>query len=105
MSATIDDVLAALADPTRRALLELIGNGEVRVTDLAKPFPISLNSISKHIRVLEKARLVRRRQVGREHLLSCNPDSLHEVAEWIEAHQVKWNSAFDRLEKALEEKS
>jgi DNA-binding transcriptional ArsR family regulator len=53
--------------------LERIGSGEARVTDLARPFPISLNSISKHIRVLEAAKLVRRRRVGREHLLSLNP--------------------------------
>lgn len=77
---TLDNVLVALADPTRRALLGRIGGGEARVTDLARPFPISLNSISKHIRVLEKAKLVRRRQIGREHFLSCNPAPLDEVA-------------------------
>lgn len=101
----LDNVLTALADPTRRALLEHIGGGEARVTDLARPFPISLNSISKHLRVLEKAKLVRRRRVGREHLLSLNPVPLDEVAAWIKTHRIEWNSAFDRMEKALEKKS
>lgn len=102
---SLDHIFDALADPTRRALLERIGKGEVRVTDLARPFPISLNSISKHIRVLESAKLVRRRRVGREHLLSLNPVPLDEVAAWIESHRIEWNAAFDRLEKALEKKS
>lgn len=101
----LDNILVALADPTRRALLEHIGGGEARVTDLARPFPISLNSISKHLRVLEKAKLVRRRRVGREHLLSLNPVPLDEVAAWIKTHRIEWDSAFDRMEKALEKKS
>ena len=69
----LDQTLGALADPTRRAILERLSRGEARVTELARPFDISLNSVSKHIRRLELAGLVRRRRAGREHFLSLNP--------------------------------
>jgi DNA-binding transcriptional ArsR family regulator len=68
----LDHTLMALADPTRRAILQRLTRGDARVTELAKPFSMSLNSVSKHIRVLERARLVRRQRVGREHVLSFN---------------------------------
>ncbi len=68
---TLDHTLMALADPTRRAILQRLSRGETRVTELARPFAMSLNAVSKHIRVLERsAWLVRRRRVGREHWLS-----------------------------------
>jgi DNA-binding transcriptional ArsR family regulator len=98
---SLDNILSALADPTRRSILERLGGGEARVTDLARLYPISLNSISKHIRVLEGAKLVRRRRAGREHILSLNPVPLDEVAAWVESHRKQWNAAFDRLDKAL----
>jgi DNA-binding transcriptional ArsR family regulator len=69
----LDLTLTALADPTRRAILQRLLHGEARVTELAKPFAISLNSVSKHIRVLERAGLLRRRRAGREHILSFDP--------------------------------
>src|SRR5262249_53157644 len=93
----------ALADPTRRALLLRLAHGETRVTDLAAPFDISLNSVSKHIRILERARLVKRRRVGREHLLSRNPGPLDEAARWIARLRDHWNQRLGRLAKALEE--
>jgi DNA-binding transcriptional ArsR family regulator len=99
----LDNVLGALADPTRRAILLRLARGDARVTDLAAPFDISLNSVSKHIRILERARLVERRRTGREHVLSRNLRPLAEAAAWIEALQAKWNSRIDRLEKALNE--
>ena len=101
--ARLDDTLGALADPTRRAILLRLSEGEARVTDLAAPFEISLNSVSKHIRILERARLVTRRKVGREHLLSSNARPLDEAAAWIDRLRDHWNRRLDRLEKALEE--
>lgn len=80
----LDEALHALADPTRRAILRRLVRGEARVTDVAAPFRMSLNSVSKHIRVLERARLVVRRRKGREHVLSFRPDALGEVRAWIE---------------------
>jgi len=102
-SARLDHTLGALADPTRRAILLRLAEGEARVTDLAAPFDISLNSVSKHIRILERARLVTRRRVGREHLLSRNTRSLDEAAAWISRLRDHWNRRLDRLEKALVE--
>jgi DNA-binding transcriptional ArsR family regulator len=97
----LDRTLTALADPTRRAILKRLSQGEARVTELARPFPISLNSVSKHIRVLERARLVRRRRAGREHLLSFDPAPLDEAAAWIEAQRGFWSARLDALEQAL----
>jgi DNA-binding transcriptional ArsR family regulator len=99
----LDNILGALADPTRRAILLRLSRGDARVTDLAAPFAISLNSVSKHIRILERARLVERRRSGREHVLSRNPRALSDAAAWIETLQAKWRSRIDRLEKALDE--
>jgi DNA-binding transcriptional ArsR family regulator len=102
-STRLDETLGALADPTRRAILHKLSGGEARVTDLAAPFDISLNSVSKHIRILERARLVTRRKVGREHLLSRNARPLDEAAAWIDQLRDHWNRRLDRLAKALEE--
>ena len=99
----LDHTLGALADPTRRAILLRLSEGDARVTDLAAPFDISLNSVSKHIRILERARLVTRRKVGREHLLSRNVRPLDDAAVWIDRLRDHWNRRLDRLEKALEE--
>jgi DNA-binding transcriptional ArsR family regulator len=98
----LDNILGAMADPTRRAILLRLSRGDARVTDLAAPFAISLNSVSKHIRILERARLIERRRMGREHVLSRNLRTLNEAA-WIETLQAKWHSRIDRLEKALDE--
>ncbi len=101
MQADLNQTLMALADPTRRAILQRLSQGEARVTELARPFAISLNSVSKHIRVLERARLVRRRRSGREHLMSFNPKPLDEAAAWIEAHRAFWTARLDALEREL----
>lgn len=97
----MDHTLIALADPTRRAILERLRQGPARVTDLARPFSISLNSVSKHIRILERAELVTRHVSGREHLLSFNPEPLREVEAWIQAHSAFWNQQLDELEARL----
>jgi len=98
----LDNVLMALADPTRRAILDRLAGGELRVTDVAAPFPMSLNAVSKHIQVLERAELVVRRRAGREHFLSRDPRGLEEAATWMAAEYLNWHNAFDRLAKALE---
>ena len=97
----IDDTLLALADPTRRAILARLAHGEARVTDLAAPFDISLNSVSKHIRMLERADLVRRRRQGREHLLSFNPKAMDEAAAWMEAQRSRWTRSLAALDTLL----
>lgn len=97
----LDQTLSALADPTRRAILSRLAEGEARVTDVARPFDISLNSVSKHIRMLERAKLVRRRVVGREHFLALTPAPLDEAADWIAAQKRLWAWRLGELETAL----
>jgi DNA-binding transcriptional ArsR family regulator len=97
----LDHTLRALADPTRRAILRRLSQGEARVTELAQPFAMSLNAVSKHIRMLERADLVRRRRAGREHLLSFNPAPLDDAADWIEAQRAFWSARLDALEREL----
>jgi DNA-binding transcriptional ArsR family regulator len=101
----LDQTLMALADPTRRAILQRLSSGEARVTELAHPFDISLNSVSKHIRILERARLVRRRRAGREHLLSLDPEPLDAAAEWIEAQRALWATRLRALDALLREEA
>ncbi len=97
----IGDTLMALADPTRRAILQRLSTGEARVTELAEPFDMSLNAVSKHVRVLERARLVKRRRVGREHFLSFNPRPLDEAADWMAAQRAFWIGRLSALESLL----
>ena len=97
----LDDTLVALADETRRGILKRLSEGDARVTELAAPYDISLNSVSKHIRILERAGLVRRRISGRDHYLSLDPAPMDAAAAWMERTRAFWASRLDRLEAAL----
>ena len=98
----LDDVLAALADPTRRAILHRLAEGEARVTELARPFAISLNSVSKHIAMLERAHLVQRRRSGREHIISFDPRPLDLLVEWAEQQRALWVDRLGALDALLQ---
>jgi DNA-binding transcriptional ArsR family regulator len=97
----LDRTLLALADPTRRAILQRLSAGEARVTDVAQPFRMSLNAVSKHIRVLERAKLVKRRRAGRDHYLSYRAGPLDAAAHWIEQTRHFWAARLDTLEQLL----
>ncbi|MBI3757958.1 MAG: winged helix-turn-helix transcriptional regulator [Deltaproteobacteria bacterium] len=97
-------VYAAIADPTRRAILVRLQQQEMRVTELAEPFVMSLNAVSKHIRVLEEAGLVQREVQGREHYLSLNAAPLQEAAAWLASYQQFWTDRLDRLDSFLRRK-
>ena len=97
-SAVLDRVFSAVADPTRRAILARLADADARVTDLASEFPISLNSTSKHIRVLEHAGLVRRTVRGREHILSLEAAPLSDAAEWIDHYRRFWSEQLASLD-------
>lgn len=97
----LDDTLVALADETRRSILKRLATGDARVTEVAAPFGISLNSVSKHIRILERAGLVRRRIAGRDHFLSLDPEPLDAAARWMQRERQAWTARLDRLEAAL----
>jgi len=101
LQTALDNTLMALADPTRRAILQRLTQGEARVTEIARPFDMSLNAVSKHIQVLERAHLVKRRKEGREHFLAANPEPLDAAAAWIEKQRTFWSNRLDLLEKEL----
>jgi DNA-binding transcriptional ArsR family regulator len=95
----LDELFGAIADPTRRAILDRLAHGEARVTEIAADFPISLNSVSKHLRMLERAGLVQRRVQGRDHHLSLNAEPLDAAAQWIEHHRQFWEQSLAALEQ------
>src|SRR5262245_39033959 len=97
----LDHTLIALADPTRRRILRRLARSDARVTDLAAPFRISLNSVSKHIKLLERARLVKRRRAGREHILRFQSEPLRRVQEWISKQESFWRAGVEALDAAL----
>src|SRR5262245_5853150 len=97
----LNRTLLALSDPTRRAILRRLANRDARVTDLALPFAMSLAAVSKHIRVLETAGLVRRTITGREHRLAFDAGGLVPVSEWIAAQRGVWERRLDALEAVL----
>lgn len=94
----LDALFGAIADATRRAILARLADSDARVTELAKAFPISLNSTSKHIRILERAGLVTRTVRGREHLLSLNARPMAEAAQWMAFYQRFWDQRLAALE-------
>lgn len=91
----------ALSDPSRREMLRLLRRGELRVTEIAAPFDLSLNAVSKHVRALERAGLVRRRVSGRDHFIALSPTPLHAAAGWLEDYRDFWESRIDALETLL----
>lgn len=95
----MDRVLGAIADPTRRAILARLAESDARVTEIASAFPISLNSVSKHVRKLEDAGLVRRDVRGRDHVLSLNAGPLAEAADWIAHYQRFWEESLAALDE------
>jgi DNA-binding transcriptional ArsR family regulator len=102
-TARLDAVFAALADPTRRAIIERLSRSEARVTEVAEPFRMSLNAVSKHIRVLELSGVVERHRQGRDHILSINTRSLDEVDGWIGRTRRYWQERLDAMEGLLRE--
>lgn len=99
----LDDTLIALAAPVRRRILERLSKGDALVTEVAAPFDISLNSVSKHIRILERAKLVLRKVTGRAHVLSLNARPLDEAARWLETHRALWSRRLQLLDDLLKE--
>lgn len=94
-------IFGALADPTRRAILGRLADGEATVTELAAPFPISMPAISRHLKVLERAGLISRSRSGQHLSSTLRPGSLQEAAEWMERYRRFWDASFDRLEEHL----
>ena len=101
MSKNLDKTFAALADPTRRAILARLAEGEVSVTELAAPFEMSLPAISKHLKVLERAGLIIRGRDAQWRPCRLNAQPLQEAAAYIEKYRQFWEDSFDRLDDYL----
>ena len=99
--ATLDAVFSALSSPTRRAILVRLSKGECSVTDLARPFDMSLPAISKHLRVLEQARLITIIRSGRNHLCRLAPAPLKNAEKWITYYRLLWEGQLDSLAEFL----
>lgn len=100
-SAALDGVFHALADPTRRAMLRSLATGQRTIGELAAPFSMSFTAASKHVRVLERAGLVRRRIEGRTHVCRIDPAPLAEAERWLRFYERLWSEQFDALEELL----
>jgi DNA-binding transcriptional ArsR family regulator len=99
----LSTTFAALADPTRRAILARLTAGEASVNELAEPFDMSLPAISKHLRVLERAGLISRSQDAQRRPRRLEPERLKEIAEWLGTYREFWEASFGRLDDYLEE--
>ncbi len=103
---SLDATFSALADPTRRAIVARLGEADpergVSVGDLAEPFDVSLPAISKHLRVLERAGMLKQQRDGRIRRCLLEPEPIREVAQWIEYHKQFWNTQLDSLASLLE---
>jgi DNA-binding transcriptional ArsR family regulator len=99
----LDETFAALADPTRRALLARLERGERTLSELAAPLPMSLMAVQKHVHALEAAGLVTTRKLGRSRYVRLRPEGLSPITTWLRDSEERWNAAFDRLARALEE--
>jgi len=99
----LSNTFAALADPTRRAILARLALGQASVTELAAPFQMTMPAVSKHLKVLERAGLVARSQEAQWRPRRLDGEPLRDVAEWIEQYRSFWDESFDRLDEYLQE--
>lgn len=99
----LTETFSALADPTRRAMLARLADGQACVSEIAEPFleRMSLPAVTKHLKVLEKAGLIRKTQDGQRRPCELKPDKLKEAAEWMEQYRVFWEESLDRLDEYL----
>ena len=100
----LTNTFAALADPTRRAILERLADGEATVNELARPFPISVQAVSKHLKVLERAGLITRGRSAQLRPSRLHGEPLEEAVEWLETYRRFWQGSFDRLDERLQPK-
>ena len=99
----LDASFAALADPTRRGVLEQLGRADASITDLARNFDMTLTGMKKHVGVLEQAGLVTTRKIGRVRTCQLGPRRLEEESLWLESYRRKWEERFDELDRVIEE--
>jgi DNA-binding transcriptional ArsR family regulator len=94
----LNDVLSAISHPTRRAIIRRLADGPARFLDIAEPFAVALNAITKHLKLLERAGLIEREKRGREVLISLRPEALRLVADWVHEYERFWTEKLDAFE-------
>jgi DNA-binding transcriptional ArsR family regulator len=99
----LDSVFGSLSDPTRRDILRRVARHEHSVGEIAKHYPLTFAAISKHLKVLEKAKLITKRKEGKEHIVQISPLALKEADDYLESYRRLWEKRFDSLEKLLKE--
>jgi len=100
----LTDVLNAISHPTRRAIIARLANGPARFLDIAAPFDVALNAVTKHLKLLERAGLIEREKQGREVLISLRPEGLRLVAGWVHEYERFWNRKLDEFEGYFKQK-
>ena len=100
----LTDVLTAISHPTRRAIIERLANGPAHFLEVARPFDTALNSVTKHLKLLERAGLIERKKQGREVMISFRAEPLHEVAEWVHEYERFWSERLDLFEQHFKDK-
>ena len=103
-SAQLDRIFSALADPTRRAILRALAQRPATINEIARPFPVSLNAVSKHVMVLERAGLLHREIKGREHHCWIEPRPLRDADKWLDHYRQFWEERMDALEAYVAKK-
>ncbi len=101
----LDLIFQSLSDPTRRKILERLTKKPLTVTEIKEPYKMSLVAVSKHLKVLEKAKLIRRQKMGREHIIHLHPQPLKDAYRYVEFYKEFWTRQLDALEKFLERNS
>lgn len=99
----LDTIFASLADPTRRDILARLQTGQLNVSEVAEPYDMSLAAVSKHLKILEQAKLIMKRRKGKERIVLLQPQAIIEAAEYLHQYERAWGERFDRLEKFLNE--
>lgn len=100
----LTDVLSAITHPTRRAIIEKLADGPARFLDIAEPFDVALNAVTKHLKLLERAGLIERERQGREVFISLRPEPLRLVAGWVHEYERFWNVQLDQFEQHFKDK-
>ncbi|MGA7593750.1 MAG: metalloregulator ArsR/SmtB family transcription factor [Gallionella sp.] len=100
----LTDILGAISHPTRRAIIGKLANGPARFLDIAEPFDVALNAVTKHLKLLERAGLIEREKQGREVLISLRPEPLRLVAGWVHEYERFWNIQLDQFERHFKDK-
>lgn len=99
----LDTIFGSLADPTRRDILDRLQLGQLNVSEVAEPYDVSLAAISKHLKILEHAKLIMKRRQGKQQIVSLRPQTMMQASEYMKQYEQLWNERFDRLEQILRE--